>query len=433
MNQLIHQPKPQLFDADTADPYAFPIDELQQRRQERQQRKTLLEDFLHAIYADEYGDMEKERWSLLWDEQRDLWLAQQASPHTRDAYARSLREWRAFLYERFAVRYLWLVETQHCIAWAEYMKTFGSTRNRSPKPLSDRTINLRLAAVSSFYQHMEDVYKMVDGQQLGLFVTSDGYPRKNPFRSRNLKRPEVPQYGESAPIPTQAMQTILRHLANKREKTIAHRRDFALLLTFYRTGYRAGSALSMRWGDIHENVRGTGYVHYWTGKGGKQKKKALPSAVYNAIVAYLNADGRFAPGLDHHIADEDYIWRPIRTRGVQNFANVDELDENRHITQSTANDILRRHLRRYYYHELRAGGLTIPQARSEAKSLALKHSLHKIRHTFAHELDEASGRDLRLVSDALDHSQLQTTMKYTESLREPDDEIGALLAAKFGL
>lgn len=424
MNELIR-----MTDVETTTALTFVVDE---RQQEREQRRRQLSAFLDAIYADGYGSDEKERMSLLWDEQRDLWLKRQKSEHTRMAYARALREFKAFLWERFAIRYLWFAEGDHTAAWLDYMKSTGSALAEEPKALSDRTINQRLAALSSYYNHMTNASRLVDGRQIGLFVSADGYPRSNPFRSGNLERPEVQSYGDSTPIPTKVMQSILRGLAEKQNKSLADKRDYALLLTFYRTGYRADSVLQMKWGEIKPKESGEGTVFKWRGKGGKEKRKAFPDGAYHAIVAYLKADGRYAPGFPDHIEDDEFIWRPLRTHGVKNFGNADEIGANRHITQSTANEMLRRRLKNHYIGELRRQGLTADQATAEAEKQAQRFHLHSLRHTFAHELDEASNGDIRLVSETLDHSRLETTRIYLGAIKDPEDKAVALLQSRFG-
>ena len=51
---------------------------------------------------------------------------------------------------------------------------------------------------------------------------------------------------------------------------------------------------------------------------------------------------------------------------------------------------------------------------------------HKLRHTFAHGLLDTS-RDVRLVAQALGHSDVRTTMRYTE---RTDDEIAKAIEKK---
>lgn len=422
-----------------------------QRRQAREHRRQKLADFLDAIYAADYGSEEKELFARLWTEQQSLWLSQLPSAHTRRAYANALAEFGAYMWQQHAVRYLWLAEPRHAVLWLDFMRTVGNALLDAPKPLSDRTANLRLAAMSSFYEHMISATKLVHGDQVGLFVSADGYPRQNPFRSRHVKRPKVVAYGNSNPVPQDAIRWILRRLAAKANKSLADIRDHALLTTFAYTGYRADSVLSMQWGDFQPRSDGDGMTFYWRGKGGKERRKAVPPRVWDAICAYLKADGRYSPG---HItpADDMAIWLPVRRHGLRTLAvqrylaaghtpaqaelladeEVSGHGHNRAIAQSSANSILRRHLRRYYLHELRGEGMKHADAVVEAKRLAANFHLHSLRHTFANAIDQASEGDIRLVSELLDHSSIETTRTYLEAIRDPEDKATALLERAFG-
>lgn len=415
----------------TVEPTVLDLEWIQQRQQQRNARRTLLHEFFGNLYDPEIGAQDKARWKLEWLNQRNLWLAQQSSAHTRLAYSRALAEWDTYLYEVYAIEYPWLVDTEHVIAWQNHMASAGSVISLAPRPLSPATINQRLAAVSSYYSHIESCTKMADGQQIGLFVTGDGYPRRNPFLSAALSRPKTTPYATAKAVPTAAMQWILRTLGDKPNKTIADHRDYALLLAFYRTGYRAASTLEMRWRDFDENAAG-GAIFDWKGKGGKSKRKTLSARIYNAIIAYLKADGRYAPGLPHHIQDDHYIWRPLRIHGVANF-DIFALDENRHITPSSATEILRRHLARFFRHKYLHAGYTPAAASAEAQHSAAKYHLHSLRHTFASEMAQASQENILLIQQLLDHESADTTRIYIGAIKQPEDKATALLEQQFGL
>ena len=102
-------------------------------------------------------------------------------------------------------------------------------------------------------------------------------------------------------------------------------------------------------------------------------------------------------------------------------------DQNKPIARSTANEILRRQLRRYYAYELHRDGLSKSEARLHAKRLATAYHLHSLRHTFASTLDAASDGDVRLISEMLDHASVKTTRLYLESIRDPQDKTTVLL------
>ena len=322
---------------------------------------------------------------------------------------------------------------------------------QDPEPLSDRTINLRLAALSSLYEYMSRATRLHRGIDIELFVRADGRPRENPFRSTRVKRPKVATYGSANPVPQPIMQWILNRLAKLHPKAISHYRDYALLMTFCYTGYRTETVLSMRWGDFQVRGDGVGVVHRWIGRFDKEVRKPFPHRVWSAILAYLQADGRYRPD-QAPPDDEMFIWQGLRRHGNRNLAvqrllaagheheeavvlakqELEAQDGNKHIAHSTANEVLRRHLRHYYAHELRRDGMRKSEARALARRLATAYQLHSLRDTFANALDQATNGDIHLIADMLDHQNINTTRAYLESIRDPEDKVSALLEQAYG-
>lgn len=191
----------------------------------------------------------------------------------------------------------------------------------------------------------------------------------------------------------------------------------------------------MQWGRIEEGRQPGTYTYKWTGKArdGEFETRALPALIYDAIVAYLKSEGRYKPGKSGHIQDDDYIWRPTRTAGCANFPKVGELAENRHISPSSANSILRGLLRRYYRTVAVQRGIAGTAGRAWASERAGKYTIHGLRHLFAHELYKGSGNNIKMVSERLGHKSLSTTSVYLHSLEEPVDDFSDLLAKQYGL
>lgn len=424
--------QPAEFD-DAGSVSSLPAAYIQRAQHERHARHQAALAYYDAIWASEYGQLEKERHLDLWEDEKRRWLSQQASENTRRAYDQSMEELRRFLRERFALRWPWMLEPYHLVAWIDNLRKNGSLVAHQPRPLGERTISRHLAAGSSYYKHMIDCMRIVDGQPYALYSSAGGHPLPNPFESKTIKRPEIIPYGESKAIPTPAIRWIVDRLMHKANKGPGDYRDLALILTFYRTGYRAGSVLPMRWRDFEERTDGKeGAVFEWRGKGNKQRTKAMPSLVFSAIVAYLRQDGRYAPGAPHHIQPDDYIWRPLRTAGCQNFKLRQPLEDNRHITPSTANGILQKHLRKYFAYKLRLERYPKRQIPAEADRLAKKYHLHSMRHTFAAELAEASNDNILLVQDLLDHESAETTRIYIGRIKQPEDKASELLQQHLG-
>ena len=376
-----------------------------------------------ALYSMEFGSTEREEWTLLWDGAVESWLLSQRSPHTRRTYSRAWLMWRTFLWERFAIRHPWLVTSEHVLEWMRSMQEAGHAPS---------TVANRLAACSSLYEFVISRTIIRDGRELSLFIDAAGNRRANPFRAGNVDRPQVKLYGHSRPIHPDTMLDVFRHIESKPEKTLADLRDYALLLTFYRTGWRAHEVLSMTWGHLWRGDQGDNWIYKWEGKGGKSGDRAIPSRIVMAIIAYLKADGRWAPGQPWHIKEDDYIWRPLFIPGNLLNNDPDAVGENRHITRSTATDILRRRLRQHYNRVLREAGFRARERREEAAKRARSYSLHSLRHSFAHQLYMAT-RDLLRVSKQLNHSKLEVTRIYIDNLQEPVDDYSALLEAQFGI
>ena len=414
----------------------LPATYIETARRQRQERRASLLDIFDALWSADYGELEKERWMDLWEDERRRWLQKQRSPATAKAYEASLEELRRFMRERFAVKHYWFIEPFHVVAWMSNLNSAGGMLGGSRrKGLQPRTINRHLAAASSYFKHICSCTRMVDGEQVGLYISAAGHPLPNPFENQAIARPKITPYNDSKAIPTLAMRWIIDRLLHRPEKSPSDYRDLALLLTFYRTGYRSASVLTMKWGDFEERTDGkAGAIHDWKGKGGKEKKKALPGIVYAAIIAYLKDDGRWSPGNPWHITPDEYIWRPQRLTGCANFSNVDPklVDENRHIAPSTATGILQKHLRHFFAAKLRKEKYPEEGIKAEACRLAGRYHLHCLRHSFASELAQASGDNIMLVQALLDHESADTTKIYIGAIKQPEDKASDLLAAEFG-
>jgi site-specific recombinase XerD len=408
---------------------------VERARAASQQRRATIESMFDAIWAAEYGSQEKRKWANYWEDELGRWLGQQSSQHTVRAYKASIKEFTRYMSDVHAIDYLWMVEARHIVAWIDYLRTVGGylAVDGMQRPMAERSIGRHLAACSAYYKHMTDCTHLIDGEPIGLYISRSGHPLPNPFSSSQVKRPAPKSYEGSKAIPTAAMRWILEDLGHKAEKSLSDYRDYALLLTFYRTGYRAASVLSMKWSDFEERTDGRGgAIFAWRGKGGKSKSKAVNQMVYNAIVAYLKAAGRWVPGHPSHIQPEDFIWQPLRMDGCANFVNVKRIDANRAITQSTANGILQRHLRRYFAHKLRTEKHPASAVKVDATRMAKKYHLHSIRHTFASEMAEASGDNILLIQELLDHESPETTRLYIAAIKNPVDKATDLLQARFG-
>jgi integrase len=386
---------------------------------------------LAALYATSYGAHTRAMWQVAWETAMERWLTsgRRRSEHTRRTYRAAMLQWRQYTSEQLGVMHLWQVTDQHVQSWVNHL---------TQKGMSKRTVAARLAACSSFYDYCAGTTEMMYGREISLFPDAFGSTRQNPFTARTIARPKIQQYGGGLQMPVEAFRWFITDLTerNADRPCSENLRNYALMLTFGLSGWRNEEVISMKFGKIAENSQQSGqYTFQWTGKArdGAEERRALPAAIYNAIVAYLKHEGRWNPGGPGHIGDDEYIWQPLRTAGCANFANVDGLATNRHITQSTCNGILQSLLRRYYITVARERGSDRTTAREWATSQAARFSIHSLRHLFARQLYEASGHDTEKVMKMLGHKSLSTTQIYLAQLQEPLDDYSGLLARQMGL
>ena len=329
-----------------------------------------------------------------WLDLRDRWLRRYASPKTRDAYQQAFNRWYEFIGKP-----LWLVGSTDVEAWIEDMQA---------AKLSHATINLRLAAVSSYYSYVIKQVKLgADGIERSLFFDATGRTRSNPFRTGNVERMERKTIRNTKPLSRDQLKA-MRDSCNPETRTGA--RDLALFECYLRSGRRLAEIVRLRWGDIKPSTERKGqYVFDWQGKGGKGGKRVFPAQAFDSIVAYLKIDGRW-PVVD----DGMFIFRPLTDHGTANLRRPDAapLVENRPISAGQVNRAMKK--------LAGAAGMDPTQMHT-----------HLLRHSFAFYLYRGT-RDPRLVQEALDHSSLQVTQIYLESMEEPEDRTSAALQQALG-
>ena len=211
-------------------------------------------------------------------------------------------------------------------------------------------VNVRLAALRSLY----DFARRVDVVTIN---PADG-----------VKRPQLPQGTPKGLTPEQ-----IRALLAGTPNTISGRRDRAIILTAVLTGLRRTELIGLRASAIGLDDSGTPMYTART-KGGKLRYRELPAPAWQAILTYLEANGRALDTLD----DNDPIF-PISSQ---------TLYEN---------------LRRYGA-AIGIDGLTV----------------HTLRHTAA-KLRRQAGASLEDVQAVLGHSNIVTTARYLARLEGTRD------------
>lgn len=352
-------------------------------------------DFMRDLeYA--YRDYSTQEKLIQWHEAYERWLARYKSPSTNRAYRES---WTDFF--KWVHRYPWQILSSDAIAWQQHLEQRG---------MAVSSINRYLAALSSFYSFVKrDLRRQDDGSERSIFVDDQGRPLENPFRAAGLERKKG---GPAQVNPLSAAELkAMRNAINTKTRTGA--RDMALYECYLRTGRRLKEIVRLQWKDIQATTQG-GYKFWWTGKGADRnpgKKtgwRVMPKHAYDAIVAYLKADGRW-PVND----PEMYIFQPLHDRGTERLPHVThDLEQNRHISPGHVNGIVKKLARRAGIDESRV------------------HT-HTLRHSFAFHLYRQT-KDVKLVQGLLDHEDLKTTLVYLESMEEPTDEFSHALQAALG-
>lgn len=343
--------------------------------------------------------------TLLWDRLRTAWLDaaehRSRSLHTRRAYAKAVDLWLEYLASLGVAP--WAATCTHVRGWQGYLANCGGT---------DATVNARLSAVSSFYTFVINEVHLVDGVERTAFADAHGLTRANPFRVGNIRRARVRKYGKARLLSSAELSILFAYL-QARQDTVTGARNQALLLTYFLTASRNGEILQMKWGDIRASRAQPGtYVFAWRGKGGKAEDIPLPARAHHAIVHYLTLAGRYAPGHATHLRDDEYVWTPLVTHGLDNLESAQHDRQPRgYISEKNAVRILQTSLRK-------AGIADGQQVR-----------IHDLRHSFAHLFRG----DLEKLRKILHHESLATTGIYVRSLEDPADDYSEAIWQQLGL
>jgi len=239
---------------------------------------------------------------------------------------------------------------------------------REPSPAN---INLRLAALSSFYGFLERMGLPMPQWTNGQGVLRQGNPCASVQRSR-----------QEPPPPRGLDRDEIKRLLAAIPDTAVGLRDRAIILTFLLTGRRRVEIMGLRAGDLSRNKA----IYYsYRGKGGRVKRRELPEPCFLAIVEGLKARGEdlATMGPDERLFD-------VSAHGF--YLN------------------LRRYFRKA---KLPPGGVHI-----------LRHSAAKLRRDVGETVEE--------VSRFLDHANLAVTTTYLRRLEGEEDggwrKVAALLA-----
>lgn len=314
------------------------------------------------------GTMEQMR---VWAEAFEAWIGSRAA-NTQRAYRKA---WENLL--AFTSKSPWQIGRAEVQDWVKGMRESG---------LSAATVAQRIAGVSSFYEFAINDYSFVlaDGRNVPLH-------NFNPAGGKKL-RPKVNPYGKSTHLGPRETKALLRVI---RRDTVRGLWEYALIKGYIYTMRRNTEWRTIRWGDIDQSGD---KVHYrWSGKGKVDQRYEMPATVWDAVVAYLKAAGRWGK-----MEDSDPIF-PALTDRARRLKNVGDDFEpwKKPVSAHYVGDVLKKYCRK--------AGLD-----------AKKIHVHTLRHTGA-MLRIKIGESVQEVSKDLAHANIATTQIYVDHVQGHQD------------
>lgn len=225
----------------------------------------------------------------------------------------------------------------------------GGIPGKRPGPAA---VNVRLAAIRSLFD----------------FLRRMGYVKENPATSDHVKRPSLPTPEPKGVSPEQIQAMLTAAAGDTRNGPMIR----AALITFVLAGIRRSELLALTAADLTlEDGKPAYRVRV---KGGKIRRRELPMPAYQAITAYLEADGR----------------------------PLESLQENARLFAVSGTGL---------YDMIRAYGERVG---------APDITIHTLRHTAA-KLRRQDGASLEDVQQLLGHSSIATTARYLAQLETAAD------------
>jgi site-specific recombinase XerD len=295
---------------------------------------------------------------------RDLtkaWLLSYDSPNTRDAYRREIERWFGFCAE-IGLDPL-QAQKSHGNVYRQWLEL------QAGKPIPPKTMNLRISAVSSWYDYLFDE-DVIDAN-----------------RFKGTRRPKVNrQRSETVGLARAEARDVL--YAADHDHGRERLRTAALIRLLMETGVRVTEALTARLPDLgHERGHRTLRI---VGKGDKPKTRKIPPTAAHAIDVYLT-----------HRAER--AGTTVKELTGPLFVSA----SGRRLDRKDVYDLVERIGRQ-------AG-------------IAGLHP-HQLRRTFA-TLAEEAGVSVRKIQEVLDHVNSSTTDTYVTTARRLEDDPSDLVAA----
>ncbi len=330
---------------------------------------------------------------LAWDAAQTAWLESKRRRSGRDntvrAYSLAVRQFFGW-----AGVEPWRVSPGHAQNWATFLS--GT--------VSKATVGLKLAALSSLYDYVQRRYTFTtpDGREVALWPAD----RANPFGT--VERPKISAYGRAKYPTTEELQAMLAEINTG---CLTGKRDFALLYAIATTCRRSSEVLNLRWGDLRRLDEGDMAFTYIY-KGGSERTGVLNRMAWQAIEAYLRADGR----PPETMTDDQYLFIPLDPERILRLNPEADANPNRPISNHQANAILKKY------------GARAGVDREKCHIHGLRHAGARLRV----EQMKMNGRgvDYMELMQLLGHSSLAVTQIYSQVVLEDPEDPGGEAAAR---
>ena len=305
----------------------------------------------------------------------------------------------------------WMATSSDAEAWKFELRNTVIERGKAHAggKLSDATVSLKLAALSSFYQFAcKYPIRLPDGSERALIAF-------NPFVV--VERPEVDPFDKARWLTPEQVRTFLSVIPTN---TLTGRRDWALMLFYTTTGRRNSEVRLLQARHFEHQDDGRVFIRLEAEmcKGKRGQVYELPAEVWTAVCDYLAALGRAFETLE----PDDYIFTAIsdcvtRLKRADGRAIV-AAGYKSHGSPLSAKEIGR--LVKKYAVKAKLGVVKIETVDGNGKKHKKTTSTvkpHMLRHSYGRGMIDA-GADMQTISKALGHASLDMTNRYTNKLKE---------------
>jgi len=309
-----------------------------------------------------------------WKSAAASWLDNFSSEDTRRAYRQA---WSGFL--DFAGTPPDKVSQDDVISYRRHLET--STSPKTGEPYTQATINLRLSALSSFFEWAK-------GRGLRSDNPADG-----------VKRKAVNPYGKATWLRSEDGEDL--RLLEAIDESPKGLRDRAIILLFLTLALRLQEVAGLTVGSLHR--QGKNVFLSYTRKGGATKTVKLPQETAEAIDAYLLTRGELTESSPLFTASE-------AGRNAARLLGHDGKEERLLSSRAIAA------LVKSYCNKVLGKGHGIHP--------------HSLRHTAAMTAAK-NGHSIMDVSDLLGHASLQVTTIYLHATGKATDKVAADLGRRY--